>query len=161
MVDSTEFNIKVRPVKETDLIDIEKILRQLQWFDTVNKETAEKIINRINNYLQICQRNPDHEIYVAEKSKKVIGYVFVHWLIYLFLPGPEGYISDLFVQEKDRGHGVGSALLNEVKKQAEKRGCYRLNLLNNRERVSYKRGFYKKNGWNERENMSNFIFLLK
>ncbi|MCL6477309.1 MAG: GNAT family N-acetyltransferase [Peptococcaceae bacterium] len=84
---------------------------------------------------------------VAEnETGEVIGYTAVHWLPYLILAGPEGYVSELFIRRSVRGNGVGRMLLEEVKKQAVLRGCSRLLLLNGRNRESYVRGFYKKLG---------------
>jgi GNAT superfamily N-acetyltransferase len=89
-----------------------------------------------------------------------VGYIAVHWLAYLFLPGLEGFISELFVREAARGAGVGRRLLEAVTQDAKKRGCYRLSLLNGRHRESYLRKFYEKLGWEERSIMVNFIYYI-
>ena len=74
-------------------------------------------------------------IYVAEaEAGDLLGYVSVHWLPYLFLPGPEGFVSELFIRKTARGQGVGTQLLQTVQTEAEQRGCSRLSLLNNRDR---------------------------
>jgi GNAT superfamily N-acetyltransferase len=85
----------------------------------------------------------------------------VHWLPYLLLPGPEGYVSELFLRESSRGLGIGGQLIETVKAEALKRNCSRLMLLNLRKRESYKRGFYKKQGWEERQEAVNFIFKME
>jgi len=85
----------------------------------------------------------------------------VHWLSYLFLPGPEGYVSELFLRPSARGQGLGASLLETVKAEAQERGAYRLSLLNNKSRESYERGFYTKQGWEERPLMANFIYRME
>ena len=90
----------------------------------------------------------------------MVGYAAVHWLPYLLLAGPEGYVSELFVRDSEQGKGVGTKLLEVVKREAEERGCSRLMLLNMRYRESYQRGFYKKLGWQEREDAANFVLQL-
>lgn len=90
-----------------------------------------------------------------------MGYTAVHWLPYLILSGPEGYVSELFVAEAARGMGVGKALLTAVKRTAAARGCSRLQLLNMRNRESYQRRFYEKDGWQEREQAANFVYPIK
>jgi GNAT superfamily N-acetyltransferase len=102
-----------------------------------------------------------HSVYVAETAQgELAGYLSVHWLPYLFLPGPEGYISELFVRPEARGQGIGSRLLEAAREEAEARGCTRLSLLNMRNRESYLRGFYGQHGWEERPDAANFILRL-
>lgn len=117
---------------------------------------------RIATNLKMCNTGKSHTVYVAEKEDgKIVGYVSAHWLPYLFLDGPEGYLSELFVREEHRGDKIGTKLLETVKKEARKRGCSRLLLLNSRKRESYRRSFYKKHGWTEREEAANFVYNLK
>ncbi len=90
-----------------------------------------------------------------------MGYAAVHWLPYLFMPGPEGFVSELFIDDEARGQGIGTKLLESVKQEAQARGCTRLSLINLRDRESYQRGFYAKLGWQERPDAANFILRLK
>ena len=102
-----------------------------------------------------------HSTFVAEASGgEITGYGSVHWLPYLFMSGPEGYVSELFVRAPARGHGIGRALLKVIESEARARGCQRLSLTNLRNRESYKRQFYLKAGWHERSEAANFIYLL-
>ena len=89
-----------------------------------------------------------------------MGYGSVHWLPYLFLQGPEGYVSELFVRESARGQGIGRELLKVIETEAKARGCVRLSLINLRSRESYTRQFYVKAGWEERPDAANFICRL-
>jgi GNAT superfamily N-acetyltransferase len=101
-------------------------------------EKVEVIQSRVSRPLQLCLADNSHSIYVAERPEgELVGYIAVHWLPYLFLPGPEGYISELFIRELARGQGLGSQLLEVVKKEAAERGCIRLSLINIRSRESY------------------------
>jgi GNAT superfamily N-acetyltransferase len=77
------------------------------------------------------------------------------------LKAPEGYVSELFVAESERGKGIGSQLLEVAKDEAKRRGCSRLSLLSIKHRESYKLGFYKKRGWTERKEASNFVLFLR
>ena len=91
---------------------------------------------------------------------KIVGYGSVHWLPYLFLQGPEGYVSELFVRESARGQGIGRELLRKIEAEARARGCVRLSLINLRNRESYMREFYVKSGWEERPEAANFIYRI-
>ncbi|MFX0072526.1 MAG: GNAT family N-acetyltransferase [Candidatus Hermodarchaeota archaeon] len=160
MIDSNHSNYLIRKAEIKDLITIEELLRETGWFDHINNETPQQTLFQLQLKFKNLQKDPSQEIFIAEKNGKAEGYIIIHWMTYFILPGPEGYISDLFVKENERGQGIGSALLNKVKKEAQKKHCYRLNLLNNRNRISYLKGFYKKNGFEERDKMANFIQIL-
>ena len=153
--------ISIRPAKLKDSESIERIIRELEWYDHITKKSTQDTISKIEDNLRSCQKASSDSVFVAEKGEKVVGYISVHWIFFVILPGPEGYISELFVSEKERGQGIGSLLIKEVKKQAEKKGCARLMLINNRNRLSYEKGFYKKKRFIERQHVANFIMPLK
>ncbi len=90
----------------------------------------------------------------------LLGYVAVHWLPYLMLRGPEGYVSRTIRGRIGTGRGLGSRLLEIVKDMAISRGCSRLMLVNRKARESYRRGFYRNLGWEEREAFANFVLYL-
>jgi GNAT superfamily N-acetyltransferase len=151
----------IRPAASADVLAIAAILRGLGWFARMNDESQAETERRVAIHLQMCMADGSHSVLVAEDSKaSVLGYVAVHWLPYLMLPGPEGYISELFVVESARGAGLGTKLLEAVKDLAIGRGCSRLMLVNRKTRESYKRGFYRKLGWDEREEFANFVLSL-
>jgi GNAT superfamily N-acetyltransferase len=155
-----ERNVFIRLAKLKDAESIELILRELEWFEHISAKSTKSTVSKIEEHLRFCQRDSCHNIFVAEKGSEIVGYIAIHWLFYAFLPGPEGYISELFVSEKARGLGIGSLLIKEVIMHAKRKGCSRLMLANNRNRLSYEKGFYKKNGFVEREHIANFILLF-
>jgi len=144
-----------------DAAGIAGVLRELGWFEPVNQETSAETTERVRRHLYLCLMDNSHSVFVARSPEgATIGYIAAHWNPYLFLSGPEGYISELFVHPEYRGQGIGTQLLEIVQKEARQRGCYRLMLINNRTRQSYLLGFYEKNGWVERPQMANFIYKL-
>lgn len=152
----------IRKAEIKDAKDIADILHCLGWFANVNKEPSETTRDRVIRHLELCHADNSHSVYAAElETNRVLGYASVHWNPYLFLPGPEGYVSELFVHPDFQNQGIGTALLEKIKQEGRQRGCSRLMLINNRTRQSYEQGFYSKNGWEERLQMSNFIFSLK
>jgi GNAT superfamily N-acetyltransferase len=154
-------NIQIRKAQMTDTNAITHILRALGWFAHLSSESYETTEKRIAHHLESCNAADSHSVYVAESSAgDVVGYGTVHWMPTLFLPGPEGYVSELFVGESARGQGVGARLLEAMKEEAEERGCSRLWVVNMRYRESYKRGFYRKCGWEERPDAANFLLRL-
>jgi GNAT superfamily N-acetyltransferase len=151
----------IRKVQPGDTRPLTTLLRELGWFKRIANEPVEKTFAIVASQLEQCLRDGSHSLYVAEdQAGELAGYVSVHWLPYLFLPGSEGFISELFIRETDRGAGLGSRLLQAVKEEARERGCYRLSLLNSRQRESYQRRFYQKQGWEERPDMVNFVYFM-
>ncbi len=152
----------IRKATLQDAAAIAEILRSVEYFTHLNQQPVEELRQLVAQQLKDCQANDSHSVYVAlDEGTQVVGYLSVHWLPYLFLPGPEGYISELFVHAWARGQGVGRQLLSAVKREAESRGCHRLSLINMRKRESYQRGFYRKDGWMEREDAANFVYTLE
>jgi len=127
----------------------------------MNEESPAETERRLAGHLRLCLSDESHTVLVTESPEgAILGYVAVHWLPYLMLAGPEGYVSELFVSESARGAGLGTKLLEAVKDMAISRGCSRLMLVNRKTRESYQRGFYRKLGWEEREEFANFVLNL-
>ncbi len=145
-------NIRVRNAEAGDAPGIAFIVREA--FPGAGEE-------QVARHLSTCLEEANHLVLVAVTGDiEIAGYVSVHWLPYLFLPGLEGFVSELFVREAARGQGAGRMLLAAVKKEATRRGCTRLSLLNMRDRPSYQRRFYSKDGWTERPEAANFILRI-
>ena len=153
--------IAVRPATLDDVEPLAQLLRGIGWFAAMENETAAETAVRVSHHLALCLADDSHAIFVAEnEAGRVVGYTAVHWLPYLFLSGPEGFVSELFVSDFARGQGVGSRLLDAVVAAARQRGCVRLQLVNFRQRESYQRHFYQKHGWQERTEAADFVFFV-
>jgi GNAT superfamily N-acetyltransferase len=157
-----KMEILIRKAKPDDAPGLGEILRSVDWFTALMELPLENLEAQIVQGLDACAQDDSHSLWVAETAAgRLVGYLSVHWLPYLFLDGPEGYISELFIHKGARSVGIGTMLLDKVKEEARGRGCARLMLVNGRTRESYQREFYKKNGWRERETMANFVLDLK
>jgi GNAT superfamily N-acetyltransferase len=158
----SEGEVLIRAARQEDAGAIAGLLRGLGWFAQMAVETAEETAERVGRHLALCLADSSHSVYVAEAQEGgIVGYIAVHWLAYLMLSGPEGFISELFVDEVARGQGIGTRLLETVMVEAQERGCFRLHLVNIRQRESYQREFYPKHGWQERPNAANFVYLFE
>ncbi len=151
--------IIIRPARAADAPAIGAILREIEWLPEAAQECRAEIESLISENLASCLDDNSHTALVAEYSAgDVVGYIAAHWTPYLMLPGPEGYITELFVLESERKKGIGRSLLAEVKKMALERGCFRLRLVTGRGRGSYQ--FYKKLGWVERTGIADLVLFL-
>lgn len=151
-------NVTIRLAQIEDAGAIAAILQELGWFSHYGEITPAQV----SRHLGLCLADDSHSVYLAgTPSGEIVGYGAVHWLPTLFMPGGEGFVSELFVKEATRGNRIGAALLEAFIAEGRRRGCTRLSLLNNRQRESYRRGFYTKQGWQERVGLANFVYLLQ
>ena len=153
----------VRRAKSADVPAIVAILRELNeklgWFPLMNDEPAVETEARVVRSLDLCLDDDSHTVLVAENPTGVIaGYISAHWLPYMTLSGPEGYVSELLVLESERGKGMGRKLLDTIREEALGRGCTRLQLVTARSRDSY--DIYLKWGWTERPHLADLILPL-
>ena len=154
-------DVRIRLMLEADAEHIAKILRETGWFDHMAEEASNEAALRIRAQIAMCLADDSHTVYVAENaSGQVVGYASTHWLPSLFLPGSQGYVSELFVEDSYRGKRIGARLLDAVASDGSRRNCWRLMLTTNRTRESYRREFYSKRGWIERDTIANFVLKL-
>lgn len=151
----------IRHATVTDATALATFIRELGLFARLDDEDPPVTRARVMDHLRLCLADDSHTVLVAtDGGGALLGYASVHWLPYLFLTGPEGYLSELFVHESQRGRGLGGRLLEAVAAEARGRGCARLMLEAVKTRESYLREFYPKHGWIEREAMANFVLEL-
>lgn len=154
-------HITVRPATSEDAEAIATILITVDWLAQTASQPFEESKLTVARHLALCAADNSHSVYVAENAKgDVTGYISIHWLPYLCAEQPEGYISELFVLDYQRGQGIGSRLLDTVVEESRRRGCSRLMLVSERGREVYNREFYKKRGWEERPGVANFVYWL-
>jgi GNAT superfamily N-acetyltransferase len=153
--------LRLRKATAQDAEPLTSLLKDIGWFGALTSDPVQSSTQRVRSQIERCLADASHSVFVAESDVgEINGYISVHWLPYLFMTGPEGYVSELFVRETARGQGVGGELLKTIETEARARGCQRLSLLNLRTRESYRRQFYVKAGWQERPEAANFIRVL-
>ena len=151
---------QIRPARIDDLESIVAIIRGQPTLPVHNLD-AERVPQYIREQLTASLERPHSDIWVAQAGEHILGYALVHWHSVMVLPGPEGYLAELFVHPDHRGLGVGGSLIRHVEQTAQERGCFRLMLMNAKKRESYERSFYAKQGWTERPEIANFVRLLE
>lgn len=154
---------RIRRAEPNDAESMAMILREIGWSEKRNSLPLQEVSDPIRKLIEQSRNDPEgHTIYVAEDSdSKVIGFTNVHWVPFIMLGSTEGYISDLFVSPSAGGKGAGSSLIQEVMKEGEERGAFRLMVTNGKEKPSYKKGFYSKMGWTERPKVANFVHYYR
>ncbi|MGH7796130.1 MAG: GNAT family N-acetyltransferase [Candidatus Binatia bacterium] len=154
-------DIPIRKATLDDARQLAVLLQAIGWFEAFNSGNTDGSRARVEARLTQCLADQSHSVFIAESpAGEIAGYGSVHWLPYLFMSGPEGYVSELFIRESARGQGVGGKLLKIIEAEARARGCQRLSLINLRSRESYQRQFYIKAGWTERAEAANFVYSM-
>lgn len=154
--------MRIHEASLRDAPGIADLLSEITELRSVVSENRAGMIARVERELALAIASPQSAVLVAtSEAGQIVGYCAVHWVPFLFLPGPEAYVTELFVQPNTRSEGVGTALLQHAEAKAREHGCSRLALLNGRDGESYRRQFYAKRGWIERDKMANFILPLK
>ena len=158
-------NIIIRKAGTADAPQLARLLQAMHaagWFSALEGLTLDELEAKVRRQLAVLGGSPHSTILVAATGdRSIVGYCNVHWLTDLFLPAPEGYMSELFLLPESRDQGIGRVLLDRVVAEAEERGAHRLMLITGRHRESYERGFYAKTGWEERPLMANFVYWIK
>lgn len=151
----------IRRARVDDAAQLAGLLLSIGWFSALEGRNRGEVEALVMAHLQALVDSPTSTLHVVEgPAGALLGYSNTHWLHDLFMPGPEGYLSELFVHDSARGAGIGSALLDALAAEARERGAHRLTLLNGKHRDSYARQFYEKHGWKERPFMANFVYEL-
>ena len=150
--------LSIRLGREDDATALATLLRELDRFSRIQAQEPSETLRTVETQLGRALADASHGIFVAEEEGgPLVAYLMIHWLPYLILSAPEGFISELFVHPRARGLGAGHKLLEAAAQEAQTRGCARLGLINFRTEESYQRDFYAKNGWTERPEAANFI----
>ncbi|MES2661407.1 MAG: GNAT family N-acetyltransferase [Verrucomicrobiota bacterium] len=153
--------MKIRSAKQEDAPGIAAVVHAMDELRSVARQSIETTTQTVFSNLERVSSSGCSTAYVAEEFQGgIVGYGAVHWTPFLFLPGGEAYVTELFVRPSASDKGVGSGILETIIAEARQRGCSRVILLNGRDGESYRRSFYTKRGWIERDQMANFILPI-
>lgn len=144
-------NILIRPAKESDIPDIDRLLYQVHKVHSdVRPDLFKKGAKKYNDdEIKKIISNEDTPVFVADFNGKVAGYAFCVKKQYVNDNNMTDvltlYIDDLCVDENIRGYHIGTKLYEYVVAYAKNNGFYNLTLnvwADNKQAV----GFYEKIG---------------
>jgi len=128
--------LNIRDARPGDEAALAKLAAQLGY-----PTSAETVAARIVKYFG----NPEERVIVAELDGGVVGWTSAALIDHFYTPRCVE-ISGLVVDSDLRGHGVGAALLGEVKRWAAELGAATVRLRANVVRVEAHR-FYERRGF--------------
>lgn len=116
--------MRVRPVQQGDFRAVCGLLSELGR-PTVGDASSDAC--RRGFEADLRDPGADHLLAVDDRGNPV-GFCSLHYRRRLNHATEEAWIPDLIVAERERGSGVGRALLDEAFRRAQERGCHRLTL---------------------------------
>ncbi len=146
--------MKIRKFNKKDTKEVASlIVRTYTKFNGKEYYKKEAVKKYINHY--DISKNPEEELlkqfnktpifYVAIDKKKIVG----------MIRGKTNKISNLFVDEKYHGKGIGRKLVNMFESDARKRGGKEIKI----KASLYATSFYQKMGYKKTTGIRNFIGL--
>ena len=129
----------LRHATPDDADRISELLGQLGY-----PATAAAVRRRLE---RLAASNAD-ETWIAERDAEIVGLVGLHVSESLEHDGPVGKISEIVVEERFRGKGIGATLMEAAEREARRRGCVLL-FLTTAERRGEAHRFYRRLGFEE------------
>ena len=120
----TDTELQIRPAFEADVPVILSLIRGLADYEKARPEDVP--VDEATLRQSLFGARPQAEALLASLGTDVVGLaVFFH--NFSTWHGRHGlYLEDLFVRPDARGRGVGKALLRELARVAQRRGCARM-----------------------------------
>lgn len=117
--------LTIRPATPDDVPLMLKLIRGLAEFEKLLHE-VEATETRLQSTLFPANGRPAAECRLAFLEGEPAGLVIFFTNYSTFLAKPGLYLEDLFVQPEFRGRGIGKALLLDLARLANVRGCGRM-----------------------------------
>lgn len=131
--------MNIRQALAKDSFALSALLTELGYSGT------EKFID--TRLAQLCS-HPDEILLVAEHGNQVLGFLSLHFIPQLALPGDFARISYFCVAEGERSKGSGQQLLSHAEQLARSRGCDRMEVHCHASRLKANQ-FYSREGYVE------------
>lgn len=115
--------LNIRKAKEKDTNLIFSFIKELAKYEKLSNEVVatEKLLK--NN---LFGKRKFAEVLIAEFNGEDAGFSLFFHNFSTFLGKPGIYLEDIYVRENLRNKGIGKALLIEIVKIAQERGCGRI-----------------------------------
>ena len=126
-------------IREAGLNDLDSIVRMVNAGGPDGKERGElpdKLPPTYANTFKKIESDSNQKLMVAELDAQLVGTFHLTYIYYLAGRGrPDAQIEAIHVREKNRGAGIGSALLQWVIAEAKLMNCRRLQLTTDKQRT--------------------------
>jgi GNAT superfamily N-acetyltransferase len=138
-------SIDVRPARPSDAERVAALSGQLGY--SCSPQEMEERLRRL-------ERAEGHAMFVAERSREVVGWVHIHVSSTVTTP-TQAEVLGLVVEEACRGGGVGRVLMRRAEQWAREHRCRVMWLRSNVIRA-HAHAFYRRLGYAEFKTQKNF-----
>ena len=107
---------KVRPACVDDADTVAELAAGLAWSFPFSVESFRQ------NYPALLTSG-DACLLLADDGREALGYLLGFTHLTFFANGPVGWVEEVFVRDRDRGGGVGRALMDGFEEWAAQRDC--------------------------------------
>lgn len=128
----------IREAEKKDSVALSGLLEQLGY-----PASANECAKRIEQHLE-----EGYKLFVGEVDGRIIGFIALHWYRAIHYPKPIGRVVGFCMDEKIRGGGLGSALLEHAEKFLLARNCFKVELTSNLRR-NESHAYYLKRGYRQ------------
>ena len=115
--------LNIRPATQADAATIASLVRELADYEKLLDEAK---ATPADFQHELESPNPVIQVLIAEWDGQPAGFALYFFNFSTFVGRPGLYLEDLFVRPAQRKHGIGRALLRELARIAERRGCGRM-----------------------------------
>jgi GNAT superfamily N-acetyltransferase len=141
--------VRIRPARIADVEAVAPLLGELGY--PASEDQARRRLGRLLD-------DDAARVWVAADGDAVVGLVAMRSFWVLERDEPNARLLDIVVRGDRRGSGVGARLVAEVVAEAERRGCYRVEVMSGAARRDAHR-FYEACGFAERP--KRFVRVLR
>lgn len=115
--------MRIRSGRPSDAPQLLALIKGLAAYERLSDQVVAEEAGLLRN---LFGERAVAETLIAEDQRQVVGFALFFPTFSTFLARPGIYLEDLFVLPDRRGQGIGRALLTEVARIADRRGCGRL-----------------------------------
>jgi N-acetylglutamate synthase and related acetyltransferases len=138
----------IREAERRDAYILSRLLAQLGYPATLKECEARINLHTRENY----------KLFVGEIEGAVIGFIALHWYHAIHHQKPIGRLVAICVDEKSRGTGLGTSLLNFAEDFFKQKDCFKIELTS-RMRRTESHEYYLRKGY--QQTSLHFIKLLE
>lgn len=139
--------VVVRDAAEADLPRIVELLQQESLGDERREDPGPPLPEAYVRAFRQIAADPRQRLLVAEAGGSVVGtFVFIVLPNLSYRGRPVAQVENVVVDEPWRGRGVGEAMMRWAIDEAQKAGCFRIQLTSNKARKDAHR-FYERLGF--------------
>lgn len=115
--------LAIRPALAADAPLLLTLIRGLADYEKLSHEV---VATEAQLAAELGAAQPVVHALIAERDGRAVGFALYFFSFSTFLARRGLYLEDLYVLPAERGTGVGRALLVELARRAEERGCGRM-----------------------------------